>query len=93
LPTRLSGWGLEPVVLGRGSFANLEGRLRAKGGSLFLIVEQYATRALAVAGLRVIGQRGTVAFVGDRSNAADEELFAEYVGSTTWSGTGGKWSV
>lgn len=70
--------GLAPIVLDE-IFESLQ-RLRAEGKSL-LIVEQYASRALAVADFVYILHRGSVAFVGLPEQCADERLFARYVGS------------
>ncbi|MCU1691105.1 MAG: transporter related [Frankiales bacterium] len=53
--------------------------LAAQGSSL-LLVEQYVTRALAVADYVYVLDRGEVSFAGEPSELASDELFARYAG-------------
>jgi branched-chain amino acid transport system ATP-binding protein len=55
-------------------------RLRSQGTSL-LLVEQYVTRALAVADYVYLLNRGEVAFAGEPSELKDEDVFTQYVGA------------
>ena len=55
-------------------------RLRAEGVSL-LVVEQYVTRALAIADYVYLLQRGRVVFAGEPAEVDGERVFAEYVGA------------
>jgi len=70
--------GLAPRVVDE-IFEFLE-RLASEGGSL-LLVEQYATRALALAGYVYILNRGSLVFVGEPAELADEDVFARYLGT------------
>jgi branched-chain amino acid transport system ATP-binding protein len=53
--------------------------LRSQGVSL-LLVEQYVTRALAVADYVYLLFRGEVAFAGEPAELDDADVFASYVG-------------
>jgi branched-chain amino acid transport system ATP-binding protein len=55
------------------------GLLATEGVSL-LLVEQYVTRALAVADYVYLLNRGEVAFAGEPSELESEDVFAQYVG-------------
>ncbi|GAA0608044.1 ABC transporter ATP-binding protein [Sporichthya brevicatena] len=55
-------------------------RLRNEGCSL-LLVEQYVTRALEVADYVYLLNRGEVAFAGEPSELAGEDVFTQYVGA------------
>jgi branched-chain amino acid transport system ATP-binding protein len=70
--------GLAPVVVDE-IFAAVD-VLRAEGRSL-LIVEQYVSRALAVADYVYILHKGRVAFVGEPEQCAEQQIFEQYVGS------------
>jgi branched-chain amino acid transport system ATP-binding protein len=54
--------------------------LRDQGSSL-LLVEQYVTRALAIANYVYLLHRGEISFAGEPSELADEDVFAQYVGA------------
>ena len=54
--------------------------LAASGASL-LLVEQYVSRALAVADYVYILRTGSVVFVGEPAELTDEDVFAQYVGA------------
>ena len=54
--------------------------LAAEGSSL-LLVEQYVTRALAVADYVYLLNRGRVSFAGEVSEVDADAIAAEYVGS------------
>jgi len=54
--------------------------LRQQGASL-LLVEQYVTRALAVADYVYLLNRGEVAFAGEPSELQGEDVFTQYVGA------------
>ena len=54
--------------------------LRGQGASL-LLVEQYVTRALAVADYVYLLNRGEVAFAGEPSELEGEDVFTQYVGA------------
>jgi branched-chain amino acid transport system ATP-binding protein len=54
--------------------------LRQQGASL-LLVEQYVTRALAVADYVYLLNRGEIAFSGEPSELAGEDVFTQYVGA------------
>ncbi len=54
--------------------------LRAQGVSL-LLVEQYVMRALAVADYVYLLNRGEIAFSGEPSELAGEDVFVQYVGA------------
>lgn len=70
--------GLAPQVIDE-IFAFLAG-LAAAGASL-LLVEQYVTRALAIADYVYILRHGSMAFVGEPIELSDESVFASYVGA------------
>ena len=53
----------------------------AREGSSLLLVEQYVTRALAIADYVYLLNRGSVAFAGEPSELGAEEVFAQYVGA------------
>jgi branched-chain amino acid transport system ATP-binding protein len=52
----------------------------AEGGAALLLVEQYVTKALALADYVYLLHRGTVAFVGEPGELDGEDLFARYLG-------------
>jgi branched-chain amino acid transport system ATP-binding protein len=54
--------------------------LRAQGVSL-LLVEQYVTRALAIADLVYLLNRGEVSFAGEPGELEGEDVFRQYVGA------------
>jgi branched-chain amino acid transport system ATP-binding protein len=54
-------------------------RLKSEGISL-LLVEQYVSRALAIADYAYVLVRGRVNFAGDPDELADEDVFARYLG-------------
>jgi branched-chain amino acid transport system ATP-binding protein len=54
--------------------------LRDQGASL-LLVEQYVTRALAVADYVYLLNRGEVSFAGEPGELAGEDVFSSYVGA------------
>ena len=56
------------------------GRVAREGSSL-LLVEQYVTRALALADYVYLLNRGQVAYRGEPSELADEDVFARYLGT------------
>jgi branched-chain amino acid transport system ATP-binding protein len=56
------------------------GRVAHEGASL-LLVEQYVTRALALADYVYLLNRGQVAYRGEPSELADEDVFARYLGT------------
>ena len=62
-------------------------RLRAEGTSL-LVVEQYITRALAIADYVYLLQRGRVVFAGEPAEVDGERVFSEYLGMDTSVGSG-----
>lgn len=70
--------GLAPVVVDE-IFKFLE--LLAREGSSLLLVEQYVTRALAVADYVYLLNRGRVSFAGEVSEVDADAIAAEYVGS------------
>ena len=72
--------GLAPIVVDE-IFENLA-RLAGDGVSL-LIVEQYATKALAVADKVYILNRGRIAFAGEPAEVAELDIFARYLGAET----------
>jgi branched-chain amino acid transport system ATP-binding protein len=71
--------GLAPRIVDE-IFAFLS-RLAAEGTAL-LLVEQYVTRALAMADFVFLLNRGHVRFAGEPSEVADEDVFARYLGTT-----------
>ena len=56
------------------------GRVASEGSSL-LLVEQYVTRALALADYVYLLNRGQVAYRGEPSELEDEDVFARYLGT------------
>jgi branched-chain amino acid transport system ATP-binding protein len=69
--------GLAPVVVDE-IFAFLD--LLAKEGASMLLVEQYVTRALAIADYVYLLNRGEVRFVGEPDELEGSDIFKEYVG-------------
>lgn len=61
------------------------GRVAREGASL-LLVEQYVTRALALADYVYLLNRGQVAYRGEPSELADEDVFARYLGTEVGAG-------
>jgi branched-chain amino acid transport system ATP-binding protein len=72
--------GLAPVVLDE--IFSFLGRLAAQGTGL-LLVEQYVTRALALADLVFVLNGGRVVFAGEPAELDSDELFAQYLGAPT----------
>lgn len=70
--------GLAPVIVDE-IFAFLD--LLAKEGASLLLVEQYVTRALAVADYVYLLNRGEVRFVGEPTELVGSDIFQEYVGA------------
>jgi branched-chain amino acid transport system ATP-binding protein len=60
-------------------------RLAHEGSSL-LLVEQYVTRALALADYVYLMNRGTIAFCAEPSELVDEDVFARYLGTEVGAG-------
>ncbi len=56
------------------------GRVAHEGASL-LLVEQYVTRALALADYVYLMNRGQIAYRGEPSELEDEDVFARYLGT------------
>ncbi|GAA0612314.1 ABC transporter ATP-binding protein [Sporichthya brevicatena] len=69
--------GLAPVVVDE-IFRFLE--ILAKEGASLLLVEQYVTRALAIADYVYLLNRGEVRFVGEPDELEGSDIFKEYVG-------------
>jgi branched-chain amino acid transport system ATP-binding protein len=69
--------GLAPIIVDE--IFEFLGRLAAQGTGL-LLVEQYVTRALELADLAFVLNRGEVAFAGEPAELDSEALFAQYVG-------------
>jgi len=61
------------------------GRVAREGASL-LLVEQYVTRALALADYVYLLNRGQVAYRGEPSELEDEDVFARYLGTDVGAG-------
>jgi branched-chain amino acid transport system ATP-binding protein len=61
------------------------GRVAHEGASL-LLVEQYVTRALALADYVYLLNRGQVAYRGEPSELQDEDVFARYLGTEVGAG-------
>ena len=61
------------------------GRVAREGASL-LLVEQYVTRALALADYVYLLNRGQVAYRGEPSELQDEDVFARYLGTDVGAG-------
>jgi len=70
--------GLAPIVVDE-IFAFL-GTITAQGSSL-LIVDQFVTRALAMASTAYLLDRGEIAFAGTAAELGDGDLFHRYLGS------------
>jgi branched-chain amino acid transport system ATP-binding protein len=69
--------GLAPIIVDE-IFEFLE--RMAKQGTALLLVEQYATKALAIADYVYILGRGAVTFAGDAAELAGEDVFERYLG-------------
>jgi branched-chain amino acid transport system ATP-binding protein len=69
--------GLAPIIVDE-IFEFLE--RMAKQGTALLLVEQYATKALAIADYAYILGRGTVTFAGDAAELEGEDVFQRYLG-------------
>jgi branched-chain amino acid transport system ATP-binding protein len=69
--------GLAPIVVDQ-IFGFL--RTLASQGTGLLLVEQYVTRALELADLVFILNRGTIAFAGEPGELDQDSLFEQYVG-------------
>ena len=70
--------GLAPKVVDE--IFDFLGLLRAQGASL-LLVEQYVTRALAIADYVYLLNRGEVSFAGEPGELEGEDVFTQYVGA------------
>ena len=70
--------GLAPKVVDE--IFDFLGLLRAQGASL-LLVEQYVTRALAIADYVYLLNRGEVTFAGKPDELEGEDVFTQYVGA------------
>ena len=70
--------GLAPVILDE--IFEAVRQLRAAGRSL-LIVEQYASRALAVTDYVYVLLKGRITFVGEPEQCGQSRLFEEYIGN------------
>jgi branched-chain amino acid transport system ATP-binding protein len=70
--------GLAPLVVD--AIFEFIGRL-ASSGVAILLVEQFATRALAAADYVYLLHHGSIAFAGEPSELDRDEIFAHYVGS------------
>lgn len=70
--------GLAPKVVDE--IFDFLGLLRAQGVSL-LLVEQYVTRALAIADYVYLLNRGEVSFAGEPGELEGEDVFTQYVGA------------
>jgi branched-chain amino acid transport system ATP-binding protein len=71
--------GLAPVIVDE-IFKFID--LLSSEGSSILLVEQYVTRALAVADYVYLMNRGRVQFVGEPSELEGADIFKEYVGTS-----------
>jgi branched-chain amino acid transport system ATP-binding protein len=71
--------GLAPAIVDE--IFDFLARLASEGGAL-LLVEQYVTRALAIADYVYVLDRGAIVFVGESSELDDEELVRRYLGRT-----------
>ena len=69
--------GLAPIIVDE-IFEFLE--RMAKQGTALLLVEQYATKALAIADYVYILGRGSVTFAGDAAELEGEDVFQRYLG-------------
>jgi branched-chain amino acid transport system ATP-binding protein len=70
--------GLAPLVVD--AIFEFLTRLAAEGAAL-LLVEQYVTKALAVADYVYILDRGVISFAGEAGELQSDDLFARYVGA------------
>jgi branched-chain amino acid transport system ATP-binding protein len=70
--------GLAPLIVDE-IFAFL--RRLADGGAALLLVEQYVTRALAIADFVFLLNQGEVAFAGEPAELDQAEVFRSYVGA------------
>jgi branched-chain amino acid transport system ATP-binding protein len=70
--------GLAPTVVDA-IFEFLE--VLTRTGASLLLVEQYITRALAIADLAYLLSRGRLTFAGQPGELAEDDLFASYVGA------------
>jgi branched-chain amino acid transport system ATP-binding protein len=70
--------GLAPIIVDE--IFEFFGRLASMGTSL-LIVEQYVTRALAIADFVFLLHQGRIVFAGETSEVDADEIFATYVGA------------
>ncbi len=70
--------GLAPKVVDE--IFDFLGLLRAQGASL-LLVEQYVTRALAIADYVYLLNRGEISFAGEPGELEGEDVFTQYVGA------------
>ena len=71
--------GLAPRIVDE-IFVFLE-RLTHEQGSALLLVEQYVTKALELADYVYVLSRGCIAYAGEPSELADDDLFARYLGA------------
>ena len=71
--------GLAPKVVDE-IFAFLD-RMAAEGASL-LLVEQFVTKALAIADFVFLLAKGQIDFVGEPSELADDDIFTRYAGAS-----------
>jgi branched-chain amino acid transport system ATP-binding protein len=72
--------GLAPIVVDE--IFDFIGRLAAEGSSL-LIVEQYVSKALAVADLVYLLARSRIVFAGEPAELAGSDIFHKYLGAET----------
>jgi branched-chain amino acid transport system ATP-binding protein len=70
--------GLAPILVD--AMFDFLHRLAAEGSSV-LLVEQYVSRALALADTAYILARGRMVFAGEPTELADTDLFAHYLGA------------
>lgn len=70
--------GLAPILVD--AMFDFLARLAAEGSSV-LLVEQYVSRALALADTAYILARGQMVFAGEPAELADTDLFAHYLGA------------
>ena len=70
--------GLAPIIVDE--IFEFFGRLASMGTSL-LIVEQYVTRALAIADFVFLLHQGAIVFAGETNEVNADEIFATYVGA------------
>ena len=70
--------GLAPKIVGE--IFDFLGRLAARGVSL-LLVEQYVSRALAIADFVFLLNQGQIAFAGEASEVDEDSIFRTYTGA------------